>query len=306
MEENIGGVKLNYMYYSGEDLYSDGKIEDELLDIVQRYEEKDFNAVINEKKDWAILYHLSHIRQNIVSFLPINKNDKVLEIGAGCGAITGKLADKAEAVTCIELSKKRSLINAYRNKNRDNIEIMVGNFQDIEKGLTEIYECITLIGVYEYAEHYIKSAKNPYIEFLKIIKSHLSVNGKVVLAIENKYGLKYYAGCREDHVNMFFEGIEGYQSSYGAKTFSKNVISSYAEAAGFENIQFYYPHPDYKLPMIIYSDSYLPVEGELGRYGNYNFDQDRIILFDENNAFNSCIRDGMFQQFANSFLMILS
>ena len=112
MEENIGGVKLNYKYYSGEDLYSDGKIEDELLDIVQRYEEKDFNAVINEKKDWAILYHLSHIRQNIVSFLPINKNDKVLEIGAGCGAITGKLADKAEAVTCIELSKKRSLINA--------------------------------------------------------------------------------------------------------------------------------------------------------------------------------------------------
>lgn len=30
---------------------------------------------------------------------------KVLEIGSGCGAITGSLAQKAGSVTCVDLSK---------------------------------------------------------------------------------------------------------------------------------------------------------------------------------------------------------
>ena len=29
--EKIGGITLNYTYYPGEDLYSDGDVEDELL-----------------------------------------------------------------------------------------------------------------------------------------------------------------------------------------------------------------------------------------------------------------------------------
>ena len=33
LPEKIGNVTLNYQYYPGEDLYSDGSIEDELLDI---------------------------------------------------------------------------------------------------------------------------------------------------------------------------------------------------------------------------------------------------------------------------------
>ena len=306
MEEYIGGVKLNYDYYPGTDLYSDGNIEDELLGIVQKYKEQDYSHIIKEKKNWAILYHLSHIRKNIVSFLPIGRNDKVLEIGAGCGAITGALADKAESVTCIELSKKRSMINAYRNKDKDNINILVGNFQDIEKNLTEMYDYITLVGVFEYAEYYIQSDTDPYAEFLRTIKKHLNDNGKIVLAIENKNGMKYYAGCKEDHVGMYFEGIEGYQSSHGVKTFSRNTLLRYSKDVGLDNVQFFYPHPDYKLPMIIYSDSYLPKHGELGRYGSYNFDQDRIVLFDENKAFNSCIKDGSFPQFANSFLVVMN
>ncbi len=50
---------------------------------------------------------LSPLRENIVDWLPMDKNAKVLEIGSGCGAITGKLAEKAGSVTCVELSKKK-------------------------------------------------------------------------------------------------------------------------------------------------------------------------------------------------------
>ena len=66
----------------------------------------------------------------------MTSGDKVLEVGSGCGAITGALARKAGSVTCVDLSKKRSMINAYRHSDYDNITIHVGNFPDISSTLS--------------------------------------------------------------------------------------------------------------------------------------------------------------------------
>lgn len=303
MKETIGNIILNLDKYPGEDLYCDGIVEDEILDIVKNNGEEDFNRIINEKKSWPVMYHLSHIRANIVESLPITKEDSVLEVGSGCGAITWKLSDMAKKVTCIELSKKRSLINAYRNQRRDNIEILVGNFQDIEPEIEEKYDFITLIGVFEYGESYIKGM-DPYTEFLKTIATHLKPGGKIIMAIENKYGLKYFAGCKEDHVSRYFEGIEGYTTTSGVKTFSKKELQDYAKRADLTDITFYYPYPDYKFPSTIYSDEYLPNKSEL--FNNIcNFDNDRLLLFDETKAFDNIIKDGLFDLYSNSYLLLL-
>lgn len=299
--EYIGKVALHYDCYSGKDLYEDGS-EDELLEIVSNNSEDKYNSIIDCRKDWAILYHLSDIRENIVDWMPISKSDEVLEIGAGCGAITGALARKAVHVDCIELSRKRSLVNATRHKDMDNIDIQVGNFQDVEKSLNKKYQYITLIGVLEYAASYIKSDK-PYVEFLNIIKKHLAPNGKIVVAIENKYGLKYWAGCKEDHLGTYYSGIEGYIGVDSVKTFSKNGLIKLGEESGLTNMEFYYPYPDYKLPMTIYSDSYLPKQGELTN--NFrNFDAERMMVFDEAKVFDNLISDDMFDIFSNSYLVL--
>ena len=47
-----------------------------------------------------------HIRENILSWIPFTGEEKVLEIGSGCGAVTGALCERAKEVTCIELSMK--------------------------------------------------------------------------------------------------------------------------------------------------------------------------------------------------------
>lgn len=303
MKEYIGNVILNYTHYRGTDIYSDGDIEDELLSIVQNYSEKDFNHIIAERNKWAILYHLSHMRSNIIEWLPIKKRDVILEIGAGCGAITGTLAEKAQQVDCIELSKRRSLINAYRNKDKNNIEVFIGNFEDIEKNIEKQYDYITLIGVFEYAESYI-SNDSPYEEFLKTISKHLKVGGKLIIAIENKLGLKYWAGCKEDHVGRYFEGIEGYPTSHGVKTFSKRELENMFKVVGFNKYQFYYPYPDYKLSTTIYSDSYLPKTGELSN-NMRNFDMERMITFDESKVYDTLIEEGLFTLYSNSYLIII-
>ena len=73
MQEKIGNVTLDYEYYPGEDLYSDGPVEEELLEIAKNYQEKELNQLIYERNSWPVLYHFSHIRQNILEWLPINK-----------------------------------------------------------------------------------------------------------------------------------------------------------------------------------------------------------------------------------------
>lgn len=302
MKEYIGNVELNYSNYQGKDLYSDGEVEDELLEIVKTYDSTKYSKIIEERNKWPIFYHLSHIRTNIIEWIPITKEDKILEVGAGCGAITGILADKAKQVTCIELSKKRSLINAYRHKEKDNINILIGNFEDIEPTLTEQYDYITLIGVYEYAESYIHT-KQPYIDFLKTMQNHLKENGKLIIAIENKLGLKYWAGCKEDHVGLYYEGLEGYTRTHGIKTFSKKELEILLNQGGFNQYIFYYPYPDYKFPMTIYSDDRLPQVGEL-IYNLRNFDQDRIVNFDESKVFDTLINNNLFPIFSNSYLII--
>lgn len=302
MKDSIGKVILNYEDYEGIDIYSDGDIEEEILGIVKEYPENKFNEIIAKRNNWPIFYHLSHIRSNIIEWIDFNNEQTLLEIGSGCGAITGKLADKLKKVTCIELSKRRSLINAYRNKEKDNIEIRVGNFQDIEKKLNEKYDYITLIGVFEYAESYIITS-NPYVDFLNIIKKHLKDNGKIIIAIENRFGLKYWAGCKEDHLGRYYEGIEGYTNTNGIKTFTKKELEELLEKAELDNMEFYYPYPDYKFPLNIYSDYRLPQKGELNN--NFrNFDMDRLVTFDESKVADSIISNELFPLYSNSYLVI--
>ena len=300
--EMVGKVKLDLTEYSGEDFYSEGEMENLLLELVKNNEEDDYNRLIAQNQYWSVLYHLSHIRGNIVDFIKLKPGDKVLEVGSGCGAITSAIAKSGASITCIELSKQRSLINAYRNKDRENVEIKVGNFEDIEKNLDKDFDYILMIGVFEYGGAYI-STKNPYADFLSLLYSHLTEGGSVYMAIENKYGMKYFAGCREDHTGRFFEGIEGYKNKKGVNTFSLKSLKKMTKDAGFKAFM-YYPYPDYKLPVTIFSDERLPRMGEL-KTSILNFDNSRIINFDEGAAFDEAIAENEFHRYSNSFLLRL-
>ncbi|MCD7955381.1 MAG: methyltransferase [Lachnospiraceae bacterium] len=304
MEEQVGKAVLDYQFYPGEDQYTDGNIEEEMLALAKEYGDAPMDRVIAERKSWPILYHFSHIRENIIDWLPMTGRERVLEIGAGPGAVTGALLRKAAQVTCIDLSRRRSLINAYRHQNCENLRILVGNFQDIEEHLNEDFDLITLIGVFEYAQYSIQSER-PFVEYLERIRRRLAPEGRVVIAIENRLGLKYWAGATEDHTGIYFEGLEGYPTTDYVRTFSKPELEAVIREAGFENLTFYYPYPDYKLPEKIYSDEYLPRRGELNR-NTQNFDRERMRIFSEELVYDSLVECGQFPQFSNSFLVIAS
>lgn len=181
--------------------------------------------------------------------------------------------------------------------------IHVGNFKDIEPELETDYDYICLIGVFEYGQSYM-GTKTPYEDFLKIMLKHLAPEGRLLIAIENKLGMKYFAGCREDHLGDYFSGIENYPDGGGVRTFSRRGLERIFRTCGVTEYSFYYPYPDYKLMTTLYSDVYLPGKGELCN-NLRNFDRDRMLLFNEKNAFDSVVEDGYFSVFSNSYFAVI-
>jgi len=292
-------MKLNLNFYKGSDEYSDGSIEQEILNYTEKFEEKDFDKIFENDIRWPIFYHLTEIRKNIINWYPMKKDASVLEIGAGMGAVTSELCKKAKKVTCVELSKQRATAIANRNRDAENLEIIVGNLNDIT--FDEKFDYITLIGVLEYAPLYTKSEK-PFLDFLANIKSFLKPNGKLLIAIENKLGMKYFAGAPEDHTNIKYDGIVGYANKESVQTFGKKELQDLLKSVGLKNTKFYYPLPDYKLPNIVFSDEYLPDENTINNYNIYYYEGTKIE-FDEKKAYAEAIKNGVFDIFSNSFFV---
>ena len=289
---------LNLKYYKGADLYSDGAVEDQILEALTAG--KSPEELLRNNDDWAVLYHLSDIRHNLLEWYDFHPEGSLLEIGSGCGAMTGLFCEKVNQVTCIELSRKRSQINAARNQQFDNFEVMVGNFQDIE--IADTFDYVTLIGVLEYAPSYIDAA-DPFTAMLKKVKQFLKPGGKLLLAIENKFGMKYWDGAMEDHTGHLFDGIESYRNVDGVRTFGRKELEALLKASGYPATEFYYPIPDYKMPMTVYSDAHLPGKGDL-RNMALAYDRERYELFDEDTAYDGICEEKEFPFFANSFLVI--
>lgn len=292
---------LNLKWYKGQDSYSDGPVEDTVIKLIAENEPEKYTEAIAEHMNWAVYYYLTNLRKNILNWYPFEKESSVLEIGCGMGAITNMLCEKCGDVTAVELSKRRATATLLRCRERDNLEIIVGNLNDIQ--FEKKFDYITLIGVLEYQGAYTET-DNPFHDFLAEIKKLLKPNGKLLIAIENKYGLKYWCGAREDHTGVPFEGMNQYTvTNRKVRTFARKELERLVKESGFGNTFFYYPMPDYKLPTVVYSEQSLP-EGEcMHNLEPYYVPDRNTLVADEMVLYRDIIKNGVFEFFANSFLV---
>ena len=293
--------KMNLKWYKGEDAYSEGDIEDKIIDLIATNDPESYTEAIYDNFNWSTYYHLSHVRKNILNWYPFRADAEVLEIGCGLGAITSVLCDHCAKVTAVELSKRRATAAVLRCREKDNLEVIVGNLNDIE--FENRFDYITLIGVLEYQGSYTDT-ENPYVDFLKKVKTLLKPSGKLLIAIENQYGLKYWCGAREDHTAIPFDGMNQYTlNNRKVRTFSKDTLTKLINESGFTNTFFYYPMPDYKLPTVIYSQEYLPQNGNMQNMRCYYIPDDKTLVANEGRIYQDLIDNGVFEFFANSFLV---
>jgi SAM-dependent methyltransferase len=231
--------------------YRDGG-EEYILEVLKKAREinacsSDFSKYI---RDWPSRYHLSLKRINLLESVReiLNRDSKVLEIGCGTGVITRWLGEHLGVVDAIEGAQFRALITRHRTKDLGNVNIYCGNLLNTTFP-PKAYDLIAIVGVLEYIPFYDPTMANPVDacrEFLNRMSASLNKNGILLLAMENKFGVKYLTGCKEDHTGKLYEGLCDYPRNTPT-TFSRNELEEILSLSGFENVQFYHLFPDYKL-----------------------------------------------------------
>ncbi|KQR63365.1 glycoside hydrolase family 99-like domain-containing protein [Acidovorax sp. Leaf160] len=232
--------------------YSDGdEIEQRMAQVM--LDAKDLSVLSDNLKeyitDWPSLYHLSSSRANLLRpFANRLTGAAVLEIGAGCGAITRYLGESGAHVLALEGSPRRAAIARARTRELPHIEVLAERFDQFT--CEQKFDVITLIGVLEYANQFTPG-ENPALEMLRRARSLLQPGGLLIIAIENQLGLKYWAGAPEDHLGVPMYGIEGRYRCDEPQTYGRKVLAEMLSRAGFNRADFLSPLPDYKLPISI-------------------------------------------------------
>ena len=281
-----------------------------LLNIVTEYKKEAYTDVILQKPDAQLIYHLSPQRHTIIDFFEWTGTEQVLELAAGCGAITEALAERAGFVCAITGSADDQAVVEKRLQSAQNLScetLELSQPSACEERLEQLrqtscpqgFDVVTLIGVTEQLSHINGQILQ---ELIQLAYRLLKEDGVLLYAGPNRYGMKYFAGAKEDRLHKYFAGIEGYSGETDCASFSQKELQRMFDSAGFLQTECYYPHQDYRLPLTIYSDRRLPAVGEL-KQEMANYDDDRMALFDEGHAFDGVITEGMYPFFANSYLI---
>ena len=291
-------IEVDKRFYHEDNYYNNdiyGKYREDIKKYINEYKTCEYDKVIEKDKRTNIVSIFSEMRANVIKWYPFEENKKILEIGANYGEITEELARKNLNITAIETSNEKIECLQKRLEHVLNLRlILCTNLKELE--LEEKYDYITLIGTAEYAE---KLGFVNLKEMLEWTYRKLSENGKIILAIDNKFGVKYLAGStRNNKEAPFANYIENKNKDY--KLYGKVELEEILKE--FSNSKFYYPVPNYTLTHMIYTDEYLP---KRNRYNIY-YREDEEILFSELAFMGDIIRNKKFDFFTNSYIIEIS
>jgi lipopolysaccharide biosynthesis protein/2-polyprenyl-3-methyl-5-hydroxy-6-metoxy-1,4-benzoquinol methylase len=289
--------------------YNDGDAsEQKLAQIIKTTEDVSVFSVDLRRQctEWAIHYHLSSQRGNILRPFEHLLQGSVLEIGAGCGAVSRYLGEAGGQILSLEGSPRRASIAASRTRDLENVTVLAERFDDFE--CNERFDAITLIGVLEYASMF-SDGDSPALNMLSKIKKMLKPNGHLFIAIENQLGLKYFAGAPEDHIGEAMYGIEGRYQKDGPATFGRQGLEQLVNQAGYESVEFLAPFPDYKMPRSILTEEGCRsgnFDGAAFAWQSVKADPQlpKSVNFDLGLAWPVIFKNGLGIELANSFLVV--
>ncbi len=196
---------------------------------------------------------------------PPASGEQVLDIGAGWGQMALPLARENHAmVTALEPTPERlAFIRAAAAQENlvDRMHFVQADFMELE--FAPSYDLICCIGVLEWVPKF--HAGDPpqvQLEFLRRMRAALRPGGKCCIGIENRLGLKYFLGSRDDHtgrrnISVFDSTLASTKHRVSTKEELRVFTYSHAEyldlfrAAGFTGIETHAAFPDYKIPELI-------------------------------------------------------
>ena len=150
------------------------------------------------KRRTSFFYIIFRLCEEIFWY-PFKKDAKVLEIDAECGAVTGCIADKVLQVTSLENNDLQRQINECRNSKKENLRVFTGTYDKMENELERDYDYIVMVGSFAKAPDYFADEK-PYHTFIKSAFNHLKDGGEILIACDNRIGMKYGQVVRKNYI----------------------------------------------------------------------------------------------------------
>jgi SAM-dependent methyltransferase len=228
-----------------------------------------------------------------------------LEIGAGCGGVTRSLAERCALVDALEPNPLRARLAAKRLADVPTARVLIGEIRDIPA--EPAYDLVVLVGVLEYVGGH--RGHDERVDFLREVAARLRPGGHVACAIENRFGVRYFAGQPDDHSGILFQGVEDHPHPYPARTYAKTELEALFTAAGLRPATFGV-FPDYRLPRLVFSDALLDGAARPLAWRVPSFptpphpSYQGATVIDELRLWQGLVANGMGAQFANSFLVV--
>lgn len=274
--------------------------EHDIIEYINNYSVTDYETILAKDNRWEVFYNFSEMRKSILNWYDFNPNATVLEIGGEFGALTGLFCEKCSYVTTYEENQEKCNAIKKRYEGVDILEVT----NNLDYAFSKKYNYIVLIGGLERLVSG-KGKKDEYVNFLRRINEALCDDGVLLLAVENRYGVKYFCGYRERYTGIPFAGINGYDCDSKGYTFSRAEIEKTINQADIGKCKFFYPLPDYKLTQVVYSDDNLPKNSIRDKVISYYVDKSTLISC-EDNLYDDIIENNVLPFMANSFLVEVS
>ncbi len=294
-------AKLNIEFMNDEIGFcskAEDDLEKNIAGLIETYGEADMPWDQISKEEFE---HLYIDRQFLLAWYPFKEGAEILEIGGGVGALTGLLCKRAKKVYTVEKKQNRAEIIKKRFENIQNLEVIHDNYMNLP--YRKKFDYIVIHDIFGYVKKYI-GAENPYQHFFAHLMEMLKDEGIILLATENRLGIKYFSGAIEDYSNKFFVGLDNFDGYDVIYTPTKRELEMMIEKCGLCHYKFYYPFPDNIFPTEIFTDDSLKYMLYGGRSEETGWD--RFELFDEREMFETLQREGIVQDFANAFLVEIS
>ncbi len=217
-----------------------------------------------EKHPWLHQIVTAPNRDLFLRQQPPPPQSRILDIGAGWGQIALPLARDGYVCALEPTPERLAFIRVVaRQEGLDHrMWFVQANASDVE--FTGTFDLVTCIGVLEWVPKF-SPHRDPFEaqrEFLTTIRDALAPEGKLVIGIENRLGLKYLLGAPDDHLGhagiaVYDHGLatQKWRAATGeplrSLTHTRAELDSLLAETGFSRRAFYCAFPDYKIPETI-------------------------------------------------------
>lgn len=212
--------------------------------------------------------NLLKFKKNIISWYPIEAKDTVLQIGED-EEIHQELLRKTSNVVVIEK------IDEFEMKANFDYVTLIGNFEKV-------------------------STEKEIVDLIAFAKSCLTRDGRILIAMKNKFGMKYWTGEKESENSEIFGNIVSKKENIFGIAKIKSILDNLKL-----KYKFYYPLPDYKTANVIFTDEYLPTNDSIDARDLTYCKDGELLVFSEREAYKQLLNEdkNQFPFFANSFFI---